>query len=171
MSFDLCFMRLEPGETWQDAMERLEEAAEEERALDDDELARWQAVRGSVQPLLAGAEEFSGESFRELSHDATGIQLRLSPGELSLTVPYWYSGPDAQELVARLRSVAAAVEHATGLTAYDPQADAPFLGAGEDTAAATFDQVDAALRSPRSEPAAPPAGKTGGIRGLFRKRG
>jgi hypothetical protein len=146
VSFDLYFVTLSPGETWQDAMDRLEESAADQPELRDADLARWQSVLNHVRPLLPNAEEFTGESHRELSDDATGMQLSLAPGELSLTIPYWYSGPEAQAMVERLRSVALAVETATGLTAYDPQADAPFIRAGEQTAAATFDQVDASLR-------------------------
>ena len=170
MSFDLYFVDLGPGETWQDAMDRLEESASDERELDAQERARWDAILDQVRPLLPDAEEFSGESHRELSDDGSGMQLTLSPGELSLTIPYWYSGPDAQVMVDRLRSVAVAIENATGLTAYDPQADAAFLAAGYSVAATSFDQVDAAVRTG----AAPPEHTEqrdgrGGWRRLFRK--
>lgn len=165
VSFDLYFLTLSPGETWQDAMDRLEEAAGTQAGLDDQDLARWAAVRRDVEPLLPDAEEFSGESHRELNDDASGIQLSLSRRELSLTIPYWYSGPDAQAMVKRLRAVAVAVEGATGLTAYDPQADAPFLGEGERTAAATFDQVEAALRPDQRSA----AGEPGRFKRIFRR--
>jgi hypothetical protein len=172
VSFDLYFVTLGLGETWQDAMDRMEASAGDERALDEQELARWDAILDQVRPLLPDAEEFTGESHRELSDDASGMQLTLSPGELSLTVPYWYSGPDAQAMVDRLRSVAVAVENATGLTAYDPQADAAFIDGGYPSAATAFDQVEAALRggaaaAERDEPADAP----GGWRRLFRKGG
>jgi hypothetical protein len=146
VSFDLYFLKREPGGTWQDAMERLEEAAADPAPLDDTDLARWDAVRGRVRPLLPRAEEFTGESHLELSDADSGIQLSLSHRELALTTPYWYSGTDAQAMVDRLRSVAIAVETATGLTAYDPQADAAFVSDGDATAAAAFDQVAAAVR-------------------------
>ena len=131
MSFDLYFLALEPGESWQDAMNRLEVATADESQLVDTDLRQWQTVLERVRPLLPNGQVFEGERHRQLSDDATGIQLSLSPGELSLTVPYWYDGPDAQQMVSRLRDLANAVEPATGLTAYDPQADAPFINAGE----------------------------------------
>jgi hypothetical protein len=146
MSFDLYFLALGREETWQDAMDRLEDAAAGPTELNEEDIARWDAVRIHVRPLLPGAEEFTGESHRELSDDASGIQVSLSHSELSLSVPYWYSGPNAQALVERLSAVVVAMESATGLTAYDPQADAPFVEGGDRTAAATFDEVDAALR-------------------------
>jgi hypothetical protein len=164
MSFDLYFLTLGSGETWQDAMDRLEEAAAAEIGLDGQDNAQWDAVHAAVEPLLPGAEEFAGESHRELNDDGSGIQLSLSHRELSLTIPYWYSGPDAQAMVERLRAVAIAVEGATGLTAYDPQADGPFLGDGERSAAATFDQVQAALR-----PSEASADGPGRLKRIFRQ--
>lgn len=41
MSFGLYFLTLSPGETWQDAMDRLEEAAATPAGLDDHDLAQW----------------------------------------------------------------------------------------------------------------------------------
>jgi hypothetical protein len=49
------------------------------------------------------------------------------------------------DLVPLLRHVVTAVEGVTGLTAYDQQTDAPFLGGGMDTAASVFEQVHWAL--------------------------
>jgi hypothetical protein len=165
MSFDLYFLALGPGETWQAAMDRLEEAAAVPAGLDEEDLAQWEAVWAVVGPLLPGAEEFTGDGRRELSDVGSGMQLALSHGELSLAIPYWYSGPEAQAMVERLRAVAAAVERATNLTAYDPQADAPFLGEGEQTAVATFDQIEAALR-----PGRPPMEREPGrLKRLFRR--
>lgn len=71
MSFDLYFLERESGETWQDAMDRLEEAAANPSPLDDADLASRDAVRDQVRPLLPHAEEFTGESYRELSDDAS----------------------------------------------------------------------------------------------------
>ena len=169
MSFDLYFLEREPGGTWQDAMERLEETAADSSPLDDADLARWDAVRDQVRPLLPRAEEFTGESHRELSDVDSGIQLSLSHGELALTTPYSYSGPDAQAMVDRLRSVAIAVEAATGLTAYDPQSDAAFVSGGDGTAAAAFDQVAAAVRPGAERPAHRPAAPADLLRRIFRR--
>jgi hypothetical protein len=170
VSFDLYFLERESGETWQDAMDRVEEAAANPSPLDDADLASWDAVREQVRPLLPHAEEFTGESHRELSDDASGIQLSLSHGELSLATPYWYSGPAAQAMVDRLRAVAIAVETGTGLTAYDPQADAPFVSGGDRTATAIFDQVDVAVRpSAECSDRAKATDQPGRFRRLFRR--
>jgi hypothetical protein len=70
---------------------------------------------------------------------STGIQVSIYGGELGVTAPYWYAGADAERLVGVLRAVASKIEQATGLTAYDPQAEAPFLGEGENDAVDMFD--------------------------------
>jgi hypothetical protein len=99
-----------------------------------------------LAPVIPDAKEFAGETSRELDDDATGIQLSMFAGELSLTVPYWYTGSDAERVVGVLGQIAAKVEEVTGLTAYDPQADAPFLGEGQSSAPSTFDHVHRSLR-------------------------
>ena len=104
--------------------------------------------------MSASAGIFQADAHRELSDDATGVQVSLFHGELSLTVPYWYNGPDAQRLVALMRRVVLAIEEATGLTAYDPQADAPSSGA-EMRRGWDFDRVHDALVS-RTDTASPP---------------
>ena len=44
VSFDLYFLSLRPGETWADAMARLEEFAAEQAPLNEADLARWDSV-------------------------------------------------------------------------------------------------------------------------------
>ena len=57
-----------------------------------------------------------------------------------------------------LKAVARAVEEATGLVAFDPQADAPFLDGGDATAASTLQDVRDSLarRGIRTDGAVPP---------------
>src|SRR5690606_12703614 len=98
----------------------------------------------AVTAVLPDAKEASGPRFRQLDGDP--LQLTLSPGELSLTTPYWFEGPEAAAMVDQLRRVATAVEQATGLTAYDPQAGRAFLADGDREAAATFDRAAETLR-------------------------
>ncbi len=109
--------------------------------LAEADLELWARLELRLREVLPALELFEGERNRELSDDASGIQVSLFPGELSLTVPYWYSGPDAERLVGVLRRVASIIENESGLIAYDPQAEAPFLEAGVDTAVASFDMV------------------------------
>ena len=142
MSFDLYFLARRGDQSWEDAMADLEEAASDDpQPLSGDALATWDRIKESVRAVVPAAEEFVGDTNRELSDHMTGIQVSWFGAELSLTVPYWHSGPDAERIVALLREIAVRVEQATGLTAYDPQADAPFMGDADQEAAGTMDRV------------------------------
>jgi hypothetical protein len=85
-----------------------------------------------------------GERDRELTDPATGLQITMFPGELSLSVPYWYEGGEAGTIAELLRRVASSIEDETGLVAYDPQADAEFIDSMHDPAE-TFDRVNQLL--------------------------
>jgi signal peptidase I len=146
MSFDLYFLRQTSGKSWQDLMDALEQG--ELSVLDDSDRARWEVIKAQLTHVLPNAEHFDGEEACELSDGATGIQLLLAHGELSLSVPYWYDGPEAERLVPLLRRVVTTVEQITGLTAYDPQADARFVETGSRNVGEVFDQVHHALRGP-----------------------
>lgn len=139
MSFDIYF--LPRGVPWDESMEALEAAAEEDRILSEGELTSWGRVESRLRAILPNAELFVGEQSRELSDDETGIQLSQYGAEISLTVPYWYDGESADRIVERLVSICGAVEEETGLVGYDPQADEPFLSGGSFSATASFDNV------------------------------
>ena len=128
-------------------MDRLEEAAEEERDLTTEDLDLWGRIVDAIAGLVADLEQSGGDRFRQLD-DGVGMQLTMYPSEISLTTPYWFEGNEAERVVEKLRQVSAAVEGATGLVAYDPQAGAPFLSEGAAAAAAsTFDQVAGSMAS------------------------
>ena len=91
MSFDLYFLERRPGGSWDDALAALE-GGDEGRAFGPDEESRWVAVEAAFRSLIPGAEVFVGDDHRELSDLETGLQLSMSPGEISLNVPYWYEG-------------------------------------------------------------------------------
>jgi hypothetical protein len=146
MSFDLYFLARQPGQSWEDAMAALEDDdLGDVQPLDDAAVQTWNRIKGALESVIPDAKEFAGETNRELDDDATGIQVYMFAGELIVTVPYWYTGSDAERVVEVLGQIAAKVEEATGLTAYDPQADAPFLGEGQSSAASTFERAHRAL--------------------------
>lgn len=141
MSFDLYFVTRQPGQSWSEVMDALEEAATDDPQLTPDGLAMWERITAGLADVLPDAELFEGDQTRELSDDATGMQVSLLGDELTLTVPYWSSGDEADRVVALMTRVAALIENVSGRVAYDPQADAAFLGEGERHAAGTLDQV------------------------------
>lgn len=141
MSFDLYFLSRRAGETWDDAMGRLSELVDSDAPFRADEDELWERLKAELQHYLPGHESSEDERYRELSHHATGMQVAMSPGELVLSVPYWYDGDAADQVIELLRQIVAIIENASGLTAYDPQADAPFLGGGDEAAAVSFDRA------------------------------
>lgn len=163
MSFDLYFLRPTPGKSWEGLMAALED--EELRPLDDTDKAQWAAIKGRLIEVLPDADNVDGDEACELTDEATAIQLILAHRELSLSVPYGYDGPDAERLVQLLRRVVTTVEQVTGLTAYDPQADAPFTETGHESASAVFDQVHEAFHDPH--PPTPQPAKRSGWRRLL----
>jgi hypothetical protein len=147
MSFDLYFVPARNDDDWDAVMDELEAAAESRRSFTPDDLAMWERIKSGVMPLAPGWEEATGEKFRELSSDSAGMQVSMSPGEVSLNVAYWHTGDDAKGIVSQLRRIAAVIEEATGLEAYDPQAGGPFIESDDAAAASTFDQSAAVLRT------------------------
>jgi hypothetical protein len=171
VSFDLYFLDRAEGQTYQDAMDALEEAVDAEVSLSESDLIMWSRIEARLTPLLPGSQIFVGEHNRELTHEPSGLQVSLYGGELVVHVPYWYSGDEAERAVELLRSVAEVVEEETGLIAYDPQAEAAFLGEGDAQAAASFDRVqdrfagENAIFGKGEVPSAPP--KRRGWRGVL----
>jgi len=155
VSFDLYFFDLEPGQSWDDALKAMgaEALRDDDGPLTDAQLQVWERIRGAVGAVLPDATEHVTEQSRELTDEASAIQLSLFGDELSLTVPYWYQGEEAERLVGQLREVARRVEEATGRVAYDPQADAAFLGTGDNSAASAMSRICRSLldRVRRSE--------------------
>jgi hypothetical protein len=145
VSFDLCFLSKQPGKTWRDAIDGIEESAATNAPLSNKEIALWPRLEEGVRQILPESQLFVGDNNRTLSDDKTGIQVTLFPDELTLTIPYWYTGTEAEGMVQLLRQVASIIEDVSGLTAYDPQADAPFLGDGERSATSSFHFADKAL--------------------------
>lgn len=146
MSFDLYFVVPPgPGQTWDVAMDRLEVAAMENKAPTADDLAQWDRLTKALRPLLSNMYVSELENRRELDSDDL-IQVGLSPGEVSITTPYWFDGVQAEKQVAKLRRVAALVEKETGLVAYDPQVGAAFLDTEPSASAQAFDQAREVLR-------------------------
>ncbi len=141
MSFDLYFVPPpEAGDGWDHVMEDLEASAAEQRLPSPEDREVWDRVVTAVAPFVPEGQVFDQERSRTFD-DGVGLQLSMYPGEISINTPYWFEGEQAEQVVERLKAVAAAVEDATGLVAYDPQADAPFLDSGADDAPATFDRL------------------------------
>ena len=127
MSYEIEFLRREPGQSWDDALDHEEER---EAALLDaagtlvgDELrAAWQHIVPRARTLLGAVSVSDSRTSLCLDHAATGIQLSVYADTAGITVPYALRGPAAADLVEhRLYPLTRIVEHETGLGGYDPQ--------------------------------------------------
>ncbi|NAS22127.1 hypothetical protein GT755_10575 [Herbidospora sp. NEAU-GS84] len=131
MSYGISFLRREPGQTWHDAYEALEEKAPE--TVD---YAVWSTVAVAVRDVLGVVSEDLLNC--EVTQLSSGLMVTCYLGRWSVTLPC----PPTDEITTPLREVAEIVERATGLTAYDPRLGAT-LSAPADFARsiAAFDAV------------------------------
>ncbi|MGH8969753.1 MAG: hypothetical protein ACRDV1_07360 [Actinomycetes bacterium] len=127
MSYDIYFIRRDPGQTFEDALDAIEESYDEgdPGPLTSVELEQWDRILPRARAILDQVEVFEDEQSRELTHPATGIELALFSGEVSIRVPHWRSDVEAVEVMDKVYALARAVESATGLEGYDPQLEEP----------------------------------------------
>ncbi|MGV9322163.1 hypothetical protein [Streptomyces sp. NPDC003660] len=148
MSYDIYFVTRRDGQTWDEAMEALEEAAEDSEGIPAHLLEAWDRVVPQARPLLGELDltDYEHES-RELSQSDTGITLSLYGNELSITVPYWHTGDDAAAVLDKVSALASIVEKETGLTAYDPQLNRALTEGQPEEAAELMSRIAEDLRS------------------------
>jgi hypothetical protein len=121
VSYDIYFVRRDPGQSFEDALDATEESFEGDPGpLSAVELEQWDDVLPVAREVLGDVDEFSDETTRELSDPKTGIQLSLFNGEMAIHVPY-----AADDVMDRVHDLARAVERVTGLEGYDPQLQEP----------------------------------------------
>lgn len=141
MSYDIYFLKHDPGQSWEDALDALEE-----QAAAPDVLTRppyWDQVVSGVRYILGDVSVLENPPGWEIGHERTGIQVSCFSREWSITVPYWSDGEAAVAITGHLRAIAGIVQAATGLEAYDPQVEMA-VTTDEWTAqqaASVFDQV------------------------------
>jgi hypothetical protein len=126
VSYDIYFVRRDPGQSFEDALDATEESFEGDPGpLSPVELEQWEDVLPVARELLGYIEEFGDATTRELSDPKTGIQLTLFNGEITIHVPYGDFAGENVDVLARVYDLARAVERVTGLEGYDPQQQEP----------------------------------------------
>ena len=126
MSYDIFFVRRDPGQSFEDALDATEESFEGDPGpLSPVELEQWDEVLPIARDVLGNVEEFADETTRELTDPTTGIQLSLFNGEMAIHVPYGDYEEQSISVMSRVYDLARAVERVTGLEGYDPQLDEP----------------------------------------------
>src|SRR5262245_34656097 len=134
MSYDLTF--------------RPNEESQRSDAAGKPEPAIWERILAGARQVLGEISVCRSDHHDELSHESTGIQISYFGSEVGITVPYWYSGAEAESIVTTIHRLAQVVEAATGFQGYDPQLDLPLAEAASRTgqAVAAFDRVQAMFR-------------------------
>ncbi|HEY7483096.1 MAG TPA: hypothetical protein VH912_01420 [Streptosporangiaceae bacterium] len=123
MSYDVYFLKRQPGQSWEATLEALEEleplGESDEPPYSAEFTAAWRRIVAAARERLGDLTEFD----YELDDEVTGIQLAGAPDECGLTVPYWHQGEEAERVMAHVFALAEVVERETGLEGYDPQLD------------------------------------------------
>jgi hypothetical protein len=135
MSYDIFFVRRDPGQTFEDALDDLEASFEggDPGELTDVDLEHWDAILPLAREILGDVEvDDEDEETRELTAVASGVELTLIQGEIAIRVPDERSPGDDLELMQAVYDLAHAVEDVTGLEGYDPQLGEPVSDRPED---------------------------------------
>ena len=137
MSYDIYFVRRDPGQTFADALDATEESyGGDPSPLGSAQLEQWERITTRARQVLDGVEEFATDAkSRELSDAATGIQLSMIADEVSITVPSERPDQDPDALMAKVYALARVVESETGLEGYDPQLQEPITDPAQRLAA------------------------------------
>jgi hypothetical protein len=131
VSYDIFFVRRDPGQSFEDALDDIEDSYEGDPGpLTEHELEQWDDVLRVAREVLTDVEEYGDETTRELTHPPTGIQVTLFNGEVAIRVPYGEGGDSSLDVMASVYELARAIERATGLEGYDPQLDEPVSDPG-----------------------------------------
>lgn len=129
MSYDIYFVRRDPGQSFEDALDELEGSFEhgDPGELTDDDLEHWQELLAHAREILGPRIEVDDEddASHELSDPVTGIELTLIHGEIEIHVPDDRRVEDDLALMSAVYDLARAVEDVTGLEGYDPQLGEP----------------------------------------------
>lgn len=128
MSYDIYFVRREPGQTFEDALDDLESSFEngDPGELTESDLERWDALVPLARELLGDVEvDETDDSTRELTATGNGVELTLISGEIEIHVPEHHLAADDLELMSTVYELARAVEDVTGLEGFDPQLREP----------------------------------------------
>ncbi|WP_432978938.1 hypothetical protein [Dactylosporangium sp. CA-233914] len=88
MSYDLAFLRKNDDQSWDQALEALEERVEENTDTGSPDAEAWAHIAAEAQQLLGDVELHQNAKFFELDHEPTGIQLSLYGDEAAITAPY-----------------------------------------------------------------------------------
>lgn len=143
MSYDIYFVRRASGQSWEDALDAMDE--DDVKANERSSPEHWGGVVSSVRDILGDVSVIEDSRAWEID-DRGGTEIQVScfdAHEWSVTVPYWSSGEAARQIAVQLRAVSRIIQDVTGLEAYDPQTETAVMSDTwtPEKAALVFDQV------------------------------
>jgi hypothetical protein len=124
VSYDIYFVNRSEQQSWEEALEALEDV-EDEASLSAEMLDAWDRIVPQTRVIFGDLSVFEGGDSLELTHSSSGLQLSIYGNEISITIPYWHTGDGASSVLALAYKLAAVIENETGLQGYDPQVGTP----------------------------------------------
>lgn len=128
MSYDIYFVRRDPGQSFEDALDELESEFPDgdPEELTDDDLEWWDELVPLARDILGEIDVADdGDTALELAGRESGIELTLISGEVEIHLSDPPPDVDELELMSMVYELARAVEDVTGLEGYDPQVGEP----------------------------------------------
>jgi hypothetical protein len=122
VSYDLIFIPRAAGQSWDEAIEASEDAADTGPRLAD---APWRNIVAAAGRLFGEVTDDSGKDVRELEHPESGLDLTAWTDEASIGLPYQHTGEAARSYLKAMFDLAAVVAKESGLHGYDLQIDRP----------------------------------------------
>lgn len=123
MSYDLhLFKKLEDTTVQETADIVLEN--ETINVLTDEEFKEQKKkVTRAIQHTYPNFEVFDNEEDLSLTFDTYGIQIYLYRNQITINVPYWHTGDEADQVSTILLTCVEILKKETGYVAYDPQSE------------------------------------------------
>jgi hypothetical protein len=143
MSYDLTFLSKNDDQSWDQALQAMEERAQEDADTGSPDAEAWAHIVAEAQQLLGDVELHESAQYFELDHEPSGIQLSLYGDAAGIAAPYWYTGSDAMAIVGLIYQLGLIVARHTRLVGYDGQVGLALAeAAGQpELAVSCFDQV------------------------------
>lgn len=132
MSYDLHGFRVPPGmsvEAYYEDEERESAVLDEDPTPSAEERAEMERLAAA---LLASAPRLERTDHADVIELVTpdAIQVSLFRQEAAITVPYWYQGDKADDILIELYELAEVITRESGFAFYDPQTGEEVSGPG-----------------------------------------
>ncbi|MEU1487189.1 hypothetical protein [Streptomyces sp. NPDC005752] len=142
MTYDIMFLRVPPGRTFDETLEEINSAYDPDAdlkpmSLTRDQRAAWdrliQRMSREVGPVTTEKYPYSLTLWRD--GPAGHLQLDYAGDSANIEIPYRYPGQQALPIMAEAYQIARMIEEESGLEGYDYEADQPVRTGDSDVAA------------------------------------